>query len=245
MNEETGQPQNETVERPDYIPEKFWDGDRNEVNVEALGSSYKSLESKLGQRTEDLTKSIREDITKEQKSNTPEGDYELVAPDIPEGVEVNLEPDLPLVKWWGDFAREKGLSQDEFNNGVKAFVDNAVNSIPSQEAQMQELGDNAKERIEAVDLWAKKNLSESAYSSVANIATSANNVKVLEEIMGLTKDAPMPKEDTKIDVDASEDDLRAMMRDPRYWDDTRRDNAYISRVTKLYEQKYGTAPAKL
>ena len=37
MNEETGQPQNETVERPDYIPEKFWDGERNEVNVEALG----------------------------------------------------------------------------------------------------------------------------------------------------------------------------------------------------------------
>ena len=184
MNEETGQPQNETVERPDYIPEKFWDGERNEVNVEALGSSYKSLESKLGQRTEDLTKSIREDISKEQRANVPEGDYELVAPDIPEGVEVNLEPDLPLVKWWGDFAR-------------------------------------------------------------ANIATSANNVKVLEEIMGLTKDAPMPKEDTKIDVDASEDDLRAMMRDPRYWDDTRRDNAYISRVTKLYEQKYGTAPAKL
>ena len=55
----------------------------------------------------------------------------------------------------------------------------------------------------------------------------------------------LSKEDTKIDVDASEDDLRAMMRDPRYWDDTRRDNAYISRVTKLYEQKYGTAPAKL
>ena len=147
-----------------------------------------SLESKLGQRTEDITKSIREDIVKEQKANVPDGDYELVTPDIPEGVEVNLEPDLPLVQWWGEFAREKGLSQNEFNSGVKAFVDNAVNSIPSQEQQMQELGDNAKQRIEAVDLWAKKNLSSSAYESVANIATSANNVKVLEEIMNLTKD---------------------------------------------------------
>ena len=147
MNDETGQPQQETIERPDYVPEKFWDTERHEPNIEALGSSYKSLESKLGQRTEDLTKSIREDIVKEQKANVPDGDYELVTPDIHEGVEVNLEPDLPLVQWWGEFAREKGLSQNEFNSGVKAFVDNAVNTITSQEQQMQELGDNAKQRI--------------------------------------------------------------------------------------------------
>ena len=56
MADETGQPQEpqETVERPEFIPEKFWDADRSEPNVEALGSSYKALESKLGQRTEEL-----------------------------------------------------------------------------------------------------------------------------------------------------------------------------------------------
>ena len=77
------------------------------------------------------------------------------------------------------------------------------------------------------------------------MATNAKNIKAMEEIMNLTKDAPMPKEDTAIDVAPSENDLRAMMQDPRYWDDGRKDQAYIDRVTKLYEKKYGSQPAKL
>ena len=157
MADETGQPQEtqETVERPEFIPEKFWDADRSEPNVEALGSSYKALESKLGQRTEELGKSIREDIEKETKSNIPTNGYELVTPDIPEGVEVNLDPELPMVGWWNEFAQNKGLSQDDFNAGVKAFVDNAVADIPNIDTEIQSLGDNGKERVEAVDLWAK------------------------------------------------------------------------------------------
>ena len=68
-----------------------------------------------------------------------------------------------MVQWWQEFSKSKGLSQDDFNDGIKAFVDNAVADIPSQEDQIAELGDNGKARIEAVDLWAKKNLSETAY----------------------------------------------------------------------------------
>jgi len=247
MAEDNGQPQEQQQEqasRPEYISEKFWDTDRGEVNIEALGSSYKALESKLGQRTEELTKSIREDYEKERLGKVPES-YELPTPELPENVDVNLSPDVPMVQWWQEFSKSKGLSQDDFNDGIKAFVDNAVADIPSQEDQIAELGDNGKARIEAVDLWAKKNLSETAYQSVSNIATSADNVKVLEEIMGLTKDSSIPSSDTAIDVNASEDDLRSMMRDARYWDDTRRDPAYVNRVTALYEKKYGTTPAKL
>lgn len=248
MAEETGQPQEEQQEqpqRPDYVPEKFWDKDRSEINIQDLASSYNALESKLGQRTEDLSKSVREDIEKERLSTVPTNGYELVTPDIPEGVEVNLEPDLPIVQWWNEFAQDKGLSQEDFNKGVDAFVNNATASLPNQEAEMQSLGDNGKERVEAVDLWAKKNLTSDGYQALANMATNATNIKAMEEIMNLTKDAPMPNQDTAIDVAPSENDLRAMMQDPKYWDDARKDQGYIDRVTKLYEKKYGTQPAKI
>ena len=46
--QETPDNNTSSVEIPDYIPTKFWDADRNEVKVEELGASYKSLESKLG-----------------------------------------------------------------------------------------------------------------------------------------------------------------------------------------------------
>ena len=91
MAEDNGQPQEqqEQTDRPEYISEKFWDKDRGEVNIEALGSSYKSLETKLGQRTEELTRNIREDFEKERLGKVPES-YELSSPEMPENIDVNL-----------------------------------------------------------------------------------------------------------------------------------------------------------
>ena len=62
--------------RPEYVQEKFWDNNANKVNLENLAASYNSLEQKLGSRTEDLTKQIREDISKETLANVPES-YKL------------------------------------------------------------------------------------------------------------------------------------------------------------------------
>jgi hypothetical protein len=55
--------------KPDYVQDKFWNKDLNEINIEELSSSYNSLEKKLGARTEDLSKQIREDISNEVKAN--------------------------------------------------------------------------------------------------------------------------------------------------------------------------------
>ena len=57
-----------TQERPEYVPEKFWNKDLNEVNVEELSASYNSLEKKLGARTDELSKQVREEIEKEKRA---------------------------------------------------------------------------------------------------------------------------------------------------------------------------------
>ena len=54
--------------------------------------------------------------------------------------------------------------------------------------------------------------------------------------MKLTKDAPMPQTETRIDVEPDKIDLRSMMADPRYWKDGEKDPAYIRKVTDLYEK---------
>ena len=63
----TEQPSEAT--RPEYVQEKFWNADTKQVNVENLASSYNTLEQKLGSRTEDLSKQIRDDIEKEMGAN--------------------------------------------------------------------------------------------------------------------------------------------------------------------------------
>ena len=80
-------------------------------------------------------------------------------------------------------SKSKGLSQDEFNSGIKAFAENEVNALPNQEEEMKLLGENSKERVESADLWAKKNLSPDAYDAVAELASTAVGVKVIEEVV--------------------------------------------------------------
>jgi hypothetical protein len=223
------------TEIPSYVPEKFWNSDLNEVNVEELGASYKALEKKLGQRTEELAGTIRQEVLADISGQAPEK-YEMVMPELPDGVQIDVDPEQPLLKWWEETARLKGLSNEDFNRGIEAFVQNEIAGLPDRDTQLNLLGENATQRIESADLWAKKNLSESSYAAIANMASTAEGVKAIEEIMSLNKDAPIPTTETKIDVQLDPLDIRSMMADERYWKDGAKDPAYIKKVSDLYEK---------
>ena len=225
------------VAKPEFVQDKFWDAERKEVNLENLASSYNALEKKLGSRTEDLSKQIRTDLEQEKLGKTPE-EYKVNLPELPENVDVTVSDDMELVQWWKDTAKQNGLSQEQFDQGVNAFVNNAVATLPDVNAEMEKLGDNAKERIEASELWSKKNLSPDSYSTFSSLAATAEGVKVIEEIMKLTKDSPIPTTPTQVSVTPNEDDLKSMLQDPRHWDSSKRDPAYVKRVTELYEKAY-------
>ena len=240
--EEVVTQEQEQVTKPDYVQDKFWNKDTNEINIEELASSYNSLEKKLGSRTEDLSKQIREDIANEVKANVPEN-YEINMPEIPENVQMDINPEMPLLQWWSETAKSKGLSQEEFNKGIEAFVNNEISALPDINNEKELLGENASQRIEAADLWSKKNLSTESYEAIANFATTAQGVKALEEIMKLNKDAPIPETETAIEAAPSLEDLRSMMKDPRYWKDGERDQAYINKVSMMYEKYYGSQKA--
>ena len=225
------------VTKPDYIQDKFWNAETKEVNIENLASSYNSLESKLGSRTEDLSKQIRTDLENERLSKVPES-YKLNVPEMDENTKVTISEDMPIVQWWGKTAKEAGLSQEQYDAGVNAFIENATANLPNPDLERQKLGDSGKERIEAANMWSKKHLSPDAYKSISSFASTADGVKALEEVMKLTKDSSMPTAPTQVDVAASMDDLKSMLNDPRYYDSARRDPAYVRRVTELYEKAY-------
>tara|TARA_Y100001938_G_scaffold93430_1_gene128066 strand:- start:223 stop:972 length:750 start_codon:yes stop_codon:yes gene_type:complete len=227
-----------SVDRPEYVPEKFWDTDRNEIKVEELSASYNSLEKKLGMRTDELSKQIRTDIEQEAKTAVPEK-YEIVMPEIPKEINVEVNEEQELLKEWSNICRENHLSQDVFNRGVNAFVNNEIAGLPDMKAEMEVLGDNAKSRLEAAELWTKKYLSNEAYDTMSKLASTADGVKAIEEIMNITKSKPLPNANTVVDAELDETDLRSMMNDPRYYDPSKRDEAYYNKVTKLYEKKYG------
>ena len=225
------------VTKPEYVQDKFWDADRNEVNLENLASSYNSLEKKLGSRTEDLSKQIRQDIELERLSKSPE-EYKVNLPELPENVDVSVSDDMEIVQWWKETAKSNGLSQEQFDQGVNMFINNAMATLPDINVEMEKLGDTAKERIEAAELWSKKNLSPDAYNTFSSVASTAEGVKAIEEIMKLTKDSPIPTTPTQVSVTPDIQDLKSMLNDPRYYDSNQRDPAYVKRVEQLFEKAY-------
>ena len=234
----TTEAQEQTVsDKPEFVQDKFWDADRKEVNLENLASSYNALEKKLGSRTEDLSKQVRQDLEQERLGKVPE-EYKVNVPELPENVDVSVSDDMEIVQWWKDTAKQNGLSQEQFDEGVKVFIDNAMATLPDVNAEMQKLGDNSKQRVEAAELWSKKNLSPEAYNTFSSIASTAEGVKAIEEIMKMTKDSPMPTTPTQVSVTPDLGDLKSMMNDPRYYDSNKRDDSYIKRVTELYEKAY-------
>ena len=223
--------------KPDYVQDKFWNVNSKQVNIENLASSYNTLEKKLGTRTEDLSKQIRGDLEKERLSKVPES-YKLNVPEIPQNVNLKVDKEMELVKWWDNTAKSVGLSQEQYDTGVKAFVDNALSQLPNQDLETQKLGDNGKDRVQAAEMWSKKHLSPEGYNNFAKLASTAEGVKVIEELMKLNKDSSMPVQNTQMDISASADDLKSMLNDPRYYDSSKRDPAYVKRVTELYEKAY-------
>ena len=92
-----------TVQRPEYLPEKFWDSQKGEAKIDQLAISYANLEKAFSSKSQ-APKKPGADATPEDQAKyfaelrkftgAPEKpeDYGLKAPDkLPEGVEWNGE----------------------------------------------------------------------------------------------------------------------------------------------------------
>lgn len=214
-----------TIERPEWLPEKF-------NTPEDLVNSYSSLESKLGKGQEELRETIMAEIEGEAFANRPEtaGDYSL-----PEGLEENAEEiaGSDNVQWWANFAWENGFSQEEFEEGLARLLPDG----PDLDAEMTKLGDNAVARIEAVSLWANKNLPDELGDEVLRMGQTADGIKLLEHLMSMNSSDSIGG-DTNATTGISKSDLETMMRDPRYWDTTRRDPGYVKQVDEGFSKLY-------
>jgi hypothetical protein len=206
-------------ERPEWLPEKYKSG-------EDLAKAYKELESKLGTREEEFRDKFIEELNAEAYKDRPEsaGDYQL-----PDFVDEGEAVDSDLVKWWAELAYENGFSQDEFSKGIEMVINSMNADVPDVEAEMGKLGDNANARLEAAALFSNKFFPEEHMASIERLTETADGVMALEFIMDQVKGASVNGESTPVDQ-ITEESLRSMMQDERYWNPARRDMDYVKQV---------------
>ncbi len=173
------------IERPENVPEKFWNNETKAVNNDAVLESYNQLSSKFGAFTgapESYEFSLSEDLT----SN---------------GVE--LSGDDPLIASFSELAKESNMSGEMANKLVNMFVESQyADSIASGEAEtarvaeeMGKLGDNAQQRVSNIENWAKANLTPEQVEGLQDAATTAAGVQAIEALIAKSKNAPMQTQD--------------------------------------------------
>ncbi|WP_448191902.1 capsid assembly protein [Azospirillum sp. sgz301742] len=242
------------VVRPDYIPEKFWDAERRAPRVEDLGKSYVELERRHHMRSDDLRKTVEEEVKGGLFKDRPaSADQYVLAPPkgfLPEGLEFQGNADDPLFKTFTQIAHARGLSQDEFSQCVGAYLESLAMQVPDPAAEIKVLGAKARERIDGTKLWAEANIPKEHLTFVgAQIAQTAAGIQFLEwmkEQMGEPRLGDLSISGTSQgDGTLSAEQLTAMQSDPRYYDPMKRDPAFVNRIEQgwkvlsLRQQKGG------
>jgi hypothetical protein len=218
--------------KPDWCPDKFYDPDAG-VRSEVMAKSFKELEDKLRGGKD----ALKTELEAERAQNVPEA-YELKMPEfeegeIPDGIEVTLKPEDPIAEWFMGFAKEIGLSQDQFNEAVTNYIKQEVKALPNVTEELKKLGDYGSDRVQKVTTWLEKSLSDEHAQALTPLLTSAESVAALEALMKGHNPADF-------DGDTSQaltlEELQTMQSDPRYWRD--QDKAFIKKVEAGYQRLY-------
>ena len=156
---------------------------------------------------------------------------------MPEQINEAEAVDNEMLAWWAEHSFENGYSQDEFADGIAKYASYMESQGPNLEAERQALGENADARIEAVDLWAGKNLPEEFADQIKLLGQSAQGIKMLEHLMSQSQQTS-PQGQFVAPQTTNEDQLKTMMQDPRYWNPAQRDPNYVKQVQEGFSKLY-------
>lgn len=219
--------------RPEWLPEKFW-SENGEADYQGMAKSYNELEAFVGKKSEDMEAEIIARLEKEVAEELPENASGYVIPEMPEGVNA----DNPLMDSWKDYCHNNGIDQEGFNSGIEMFMQNGMNTGPNIDEEFNKLGENAKQRTEAVGLWVNKNFTPEEGKALENMIVTADGVKALERMMEAQK-VNIGRGNELSSTRKTRKDLEEMMLDPRYSNPNKRDEAYVKQIDEAFSKMFG------
>lgn len=227
-------------QRPDGLPDAFWDADKNEIKTADIISGYNELSQF---KTEN----------EKRFAARPEAADKYAFPDasvlgLPEGATFEFDEKSPLFSAAREAAFNAGMSQDEFTEKlIKPYVQEQLSAVTKAEEQYQTelkaLGEKAQDRIEAVGKFLEANLPKEMAEALGGSLVTAKGVEAVEALIAKANGATIKTADNGSSAaKVSEKDLRSKMMDPKYWRD--RDPAIVKEVTEGFAKLYpGKLPA--
>lgn len=209
--------------RPQGLPEKFWDAEKQTVRLEELIAAYNEL-------------ALRDDNLVEGNLRGLPESYEQYDIKIPNPY---LERDDEVLKrlYEKKFTNEQAqLVYDLANERVIPYLEEmTVNFEASRQLErlVAHFGSQEKfnEISRQISAWAKTSLTPEVYDA---LASTYEGVLALYKMM--SSDEPALLHDMSRPEELSEENLRKMMEDPRYWRD--HDKSYVAKITRGFQKLY-------
>ncbi len=211
------------MNRPDglAVPEKFWNPETNEIRIDALLKSYLNLEKQY------KALAVRD---------IPEG---------PDGYEIHLPSDSITVN--SDLnarLHEAGFTREQAQLVYELADEHLQPLVMEMAAHMQshqhinslceEFGGEEKWReiSNQISSWGQKHMSEDVFEA---LASNPEGIRTLYRMMS-RNEPDMIDGSTPASGPLSEESIKSIMRDPRYWRD--RDPAVVKQVQRGFETLY-------
>ncbi len=228
----------EGADRPADVPEKFWDPDACSIRTDALLRSYLELERRLGRS-----------VPKPEGEDDVEGIDRLLGilgrPAAPEGYEIDpphplLVPDPSL----NEMLHAAGFTQRQAQLVYNLAAERLLPVIDEAAGELEALRqiDRLERHFGGPEAWrttaaqikayAEANLPEELFGALAG---SYEGVLALHEMMRKAEPEIVGQAGSG-QLAITEDSLRELIRDPRYWRD--RDPEIVQRVTAGYRSLY-------
>ncbi|HAJ89546.1 MAG TPA: hypothetical protein DCM27_00810 [Rhodospirillaceae bacterium] len=223
-------------DKPENIPDKFWDAAKKEIRVDALLTSYLALEKRMSKMI--ALPETDEDRKRIQKI--------MGLPDSADLYQVNLQSDvIEIDPELNARLHAKGFTNEQVQEIYDLATEKLVPMILEMAAEFQ--ADRELERLVkefgGAEKWAiisgqlqefgKKNLPKSAYEG---LCCSYDGVMALYNMMKNNSGKALTRQgEASFDV-LDENGLRTMMQSPKYWRD--RDPAFIAKVSEGFQRLY-------
>lgn len=217
----------EAIERPDWLPEKFFDPKKG-AKYEDLAKSYGELEKQF----------------RAGKHKAPEdGNY-----DIKIFADKGIKDDDQVVGAYKEWAKNFGISQQAFDALAGQVLSMAGESAEQKvfdiEEERKQLGPNADAVIRGMADWGRGLVrkgvwSEDDFKEFQVFGGTAAGLRAAMKLREAYEGRIPDMRATPPDSQMSEEELRSMVGDPRY----NKDPAYRAKVERAFEQFYGSKAA--
>lgn len=204
------------VERPDWLPENFWNGEKGEANYEAMAKSWSDMRK----------------LVSTGKHKAPEGGK----------YDTSALSGSPQAEQLVEFAAKHGLSQaafDELANQTKAVAEAALGPAIDTQAELKALGPNANAIVNGMVGWARGLVNKGIWGpdDFEEFKVMGGTAKGMMALMKMREayEGRIPVETAPIEGAPSKEELYAMVGDPKY----KTDAAYRQKVERMFQQFAG------